>query len=122
MIDIIAIGLGGFFGAILRWCVSILSIKIFGLGFPIGTLIVNCVGSFLMGCLYAYMRNYEINEVFRAFMGIGFLGALTTFSTFSSESFLLFQQEAFFKGILNIFLNVFLCIMLVKIGMMIFNK
>ncbi|KYN87750.1 camphor resistance protein CrcB [Vibrio cidicii] len=105
------IALGGAFGACSRYLVSELCVLLFGRGFPYGTLTVNVVGSFVMGLLIAAFESELLaTEPWRQVIGLGFLGALTTFSTFSMDNVLLMQQGAFLKMGLNILLNVTLSI------------
>jgi CrcB protein len=89
-----------------------------GKGFPFGTLTVNILGSLLMGILYGLIDK-QIIEVSpaKSLVGIGFLGALTTFSTFSMDSLLLLQQGQIVKMVLNIVLNVVMCIFMAWIGL-----
>ncbi|GAL12769.1 CrcB protein [Vibrio astriarenae] len=117
------IALGGAFGACSRYLVSELCVQLFGRGFPYGTLTVNVVGSFAMGCLIAAFENEMLaTEPWRQIIGLGFLGALTTFSTFSMDNVLLMQQGAFFKMGLNVLLNVLLSISAAWIGFQILIK
>lgn len=105
------VALGGAIGACLRFFLTQQSIKLLGNGFPFGTLSVNVVGSFALGCLYAWLEQHQdISDNFRLFIGVGVLGALTTFSTFSYETVLLVQDGDFARAILNILVNVGLCI------------
>ena len=112
------IALGGASGACLRYFLSETMLKLLGRGFPFGTLTVNILGSLLMGILYGLLEK-EIIAVSPAktLIGIGFLGALTTFSTFSMDSLLLLQQGHFFKMALNITLNVVVCIFMAWLGL-----
>ncbi|HCH5257224.1 TPA: fluoride efflux transporter CrcB [Vibrio parahaemolyticus] len=111
------IALGGAIGACSRYLVSEFCVLLFGRGFPYGTLTVNFVGSFIMGLLIAAFENEILaTEPWRQVIGLGFLGALTTFSTFSMDNVLLMQQGAFFKMGLNILLNVVLSISAAWIG------
>ncbi|TNY74463.1 fluoride efflux transporter CrcB, partial [Vibrio parahaemolyticus] len=111
------IALGGAIGACSRYLVSEFCILLFGRGFPYGTLTVNVVGSFIMGLLIAAFESEILaTEPWRQVIGLGFLGALTTFSTFSMDNVLLMQQGAFFKMGLNILLNVVLSISAAWIG------
>ncbi|EGR2190903.1 fluoride efflux transporter CrcB [Vibrio parahaemolyticus] len=111
------IALGGAIGACSRYLVSEFCVLLFGRGFPYGTLTVNVVGSFIMGLLIAAFENEILaTEPWRQVIGLGFLGALTTFSTFSMDNLLLMQQGAFFKMGLNILLNVVLSISAAWIG------
>ncbi|TOJ13184.1 fluoride efflux transporter CrcB [Vibrio parahaemolyticus] len=110
------IALGGAIGACSRYLVSEFCL-LFGRGFPYGTLTVNVVGSFIMGLLIAAFESEILaTEPWRQVIGLGFLGALTTFSTFSMDNVLLMQQGAFFKMGLNILLNVVLSISAAWIG------
>ncbi|HCG6123023.1 fluoride efflux transporter CrcB [Vibrio parahaemolyticus] len=111
------IALGGAIGACSRYLVSEFCVLLFGRGFPYGTLTVNVVGSFIMGLLIAAFESEILaTEPWRQVIGLGFLGALTTFSTFSMDNVLLMQQGAFFKMGLNILLNVALSISAAWIG------
>ncbi|EGQ9206870.1 fluoride efflux transporter CrcB [Vibrio cholerae] len=111
------IALGGAVGACARFLVSEICITLFGRGFPIGTLAVNVVGSFIMGALIACVENEWLSPYpWKQVIGLGFLGALTTFSTFSMDNVLLMQQGAFFKMGANVLLNVILSISAAWIG------
>ncbi|ELA6986220.1 TPA: fluoride efflux transporter CrcB [Vibrio parahaemolyticus] len=111
------IALGGAIGACSRYLVSEFCVLLFGRGFPYGTLTVNVVGSFIMGLLIAAFESEILaTEPWRQVIGLGFLGALTTFSTFSMDNVLLMQQGAFFKMGLNILLNVVLSMSAAWIG------
>ncbi|EGQ7779358.1 fluoride efflux transporter CrcB [Vibrio parahaemolyticus] len=111
------IALGGAIGACSRYLVSEFCVLLFGRGFPYGTLTVNVVGSFIMGLLIAAFESEILaTDPWRQVIGLGFLGALTTFSTFSMDNVLLMQQGAFFKMGLNILLNVVLSISAAWIG------
>ncbi|ADN76177.1 camphor resistance protein CrcB [Ferrimonas balearica DSM 9799] len=112
----LAVALGGAIGASLRYGTSILALRLFGTAFPYGTLAVNCVGSFAMGALYAYGASAELSPHWKALIGVGLLGALTTFSTFSNETLLLMQEGAWLKAALNISLNLVLCLLMVFLG------
>lgn len=102
---ILAIGTGGFLGAIARAYSIHLSNKIIPLEFPLGVLLVNIIGSFLIGVLFAIFAHYTVSDSLKAFLTTGFLGALTTYSTFAIESFFLLQSSLWL-GITNMLLNV----------------
>lgn len=111
------IAIGGAFGACSRYLISELCVLLLGRSFPYGTLTVNIVGSFIMGLLIALFESEVIaTEPWRQIIGLGFLGALTTFSTFSMDNVLLFQQGDYLKAGLNIVLNVVLSISAAMIG------
>jgi CrcB protein len=111
------IAIGGASGACLRFFLSQLMLQWFGKGFPFGTLLVNIIGSFSLGLVYSLIENGQIEIVlWRTTVGIGFLGALTTFSTFSVDTVVLMQQGYVLKGLLNIFLNLVCCLVAAWLG------
>ena len=69
-----------------------------------------------MGVVYAFGQVSEVSPEIKAFIGVGMLGALTTFSTFSNESLLLMQEGYLVKAILNVVVNVGVCIFVVFLG------
>jgi len=103
---IAAVGCGGFLGAIARVYLNATVTKLLPHEFPFGILTVNVLGSFLIGILFAIFIHYNVNESLKAFLTAGFLGALTTYSTFAIESFFLLETS-FFLGVSNMALNVF---------------
>jgi len=120
MQTIIFVGLGGFIGAISRFLLSSYMQKSMET-FPIGTLSVNVLGGFLIGFLALYFQQHASPE-YRALVITGFLGALTTFSTFSYESVMLIEHGAFAKALFNIMINVILSISATILGMWVFKK
>ena len=82
----------------------------FGKAFPCGTLLVNVSGSLLMGLLAGCWQRWGTSSVFALFAGAGFLGALTTFSTFSMDTLAAFHAGHPAKAVLNIGLNTALCL------------
>jgi CrcB protein len=111
------IAMGGAFGACSRYLLSELCAQLFGRSFPYGTLTVNILGSLMMGILIGLFESGVIaSEPWRQIIGIGFLGALTTFSTFSMDNVFLLQQGDYLKVGLNILLNVVLSISVAMIG------
>ncbi len=112
------IALGGAIGACLRFFISEMTLHWLGKGFPFGTLLVNLVGSFLLGVLYATIEQGVLDvSPWKTILGVGLLGAFTTFSTFSVDSVLLLQSGMYWKGILNIFMNVACCLLMAWLGM-----
>lgn len=111
----IAVGSGGFLGAILRFYVGTMITKYYPEGIPLATLIVNLSGSFFIGLLMAIFITFELPSYLKLFIITGFLGALTTYSTFAIETYFLLGSHIYY-GILNIFLNLFGCIGMAALG------
>lgn len=86
----LAVALGSAVGGVLRWAVQ-LGLNARWAGFPLGTLVVNCVGGLLIGVSLAWFARSP-NEVLRLLLVTGFLGGLTTFSAFTGESLTLLQR------------------------------
>lgn len=117
------VAIGGASGACLRYFISQILLNWLGKGFPFATLVVNISGSFIMGFLYGLIEQGTLEvSVYRTLIGIGFLGAFTTFSTFSLDTVLLFQQGDIFKAMANIFLNVLLCLGAAALGVYIVSN
>jgi len=104
----LAIALGGSIGACLRYAVSLWSRSTWGENFPYGTLMVNIVGSFLLGFLVIVLSQKFATPLWlRQLLFVGVLGAFTTFSTFSVESVELFQAGKEWFALKNIAYNLF---------------
>ena len=88
-----AVGIGAVLGALLRWGAGILFNAVWA-GFPLGTLLVNASGGLLAGMAFVVFGRYP-NEALRLLLVTGFLGGLTTFSTFSAESLSLLEKGRF---------------------------
>lgn len=82
LLHVLLVGIGGLFGSIARFSLSELFKRRFTVKLPIATLTVNIMGSFLLG----FFLGIQVNELWMALLGTGFLGAFTTFSTFSLEN------------------------------------
>ena len=116
---IILVLTGGSLGALLRYGVSLLAARLFGTGFPWGTLIVNLAGCFLIGLSFSLAdrgSNFMDPSV-RLFFATGFLGALTTFSTFALESVNAVRAGYNLSALLNFLSNNILGSILVVLGM-----
>jgi len=120
MQTLLFIAAGGALGAIFRYAVSNGVHALAGRGFPYGTLTVNVVGSLLMGVLYIlFIERISNNLPLRAMIITGFLGAFTTFSTFSIETFNLLEGGETFKALGNILISVTLCLLAAWAGVII---
>ncbi len=119
MNQVIAIALGGAFGAVLRFFISTGVYQWLGRGFPYGTLAVNVLGSFLIGLMTValILERVVLSMEYRSAILVGLFGSLTTFSTFSLETLNLIEQGQFGKASLNVLISVFVCILAVWIGL-----
>ncbi|MGE8205066.1 fluoride efflux transporter CrcB [Heyndrickxia sp. NPDC080065] len=89
LINAFLVAIGGFFGAVVRYAISILVKNKLSPSFPIATLFVNLTGSFLLGYIYGMGTSGPLTLLF----GTGFLGAYTTFSTFKLENVQLIEKR-----------------------------
>ena len=118
MQQLLAIAGGGALGAILRFGVSNSIHRLLGRDFPYGTLVVNTVGSLLMGlCFVLLVERMAVSAEWRSALLVGLLGAFTTFSTFSFETLALFNAGAPIKALVNIMMSVMLCLLATWLGM-----
>ncbi|HZI88301.1 MAG TPA: fluoride efflux transporter CrcB [Pyrinomonadaceae bacterium] len=102
MIKLLLIGSAGFIGTLSRYWLSGLIAKRYGETFPLGTLVVNLVGCFLVGMLfYLLQERFMVNQTMRTVVMIGFLGGFTTFSSFELQTFTLLQNGEFGLAALN---------------------
>ena len=109
MINYILVAAGAAIGGALRYWLTDVAHKIIETTFPIGTLSVNVIGSFLLGIMVYYLDSSELlSSHLKILLMIGFCGGFTTFSTFSFETIELFRNSEYLLGIGNILLNVFL--------------
>ncbi len=117
MYKLIYIMLGGALGALLRYMLSGFVYRVTNYYFfPSGTLFVNLLGALIIGFLFGAFQNITIPNNIRVFIFIGFLGAFTTFSTYSLETFNLLKDSEYKFAILNILLNNVFSILFVFIG------
>ncbi len=112
------IGIGGFLGANARYLLGGWIAERYGTSFPYGTMVINVSGSFVIGFFLVLISDrFIIHPNWRLFFAIGFLGAYTTFSTFSFETFALIQQRSFFLAVANMAGSVVLGQLAVVAGM-----
>ena len=114
-----AIAMGGALGATARFAMSHQAYQWFGRDFAWGTLSVNVLGSFVMGLVAVlFVDKLALSTEWRAFVMVGFLGAFTTFSTFSYETMQYIEVGEINKAFINIAVSVVTCLVAVWIGML----
>lgn len=100
------ISLGAILGANARYLTGVWATERFGPSFPYGTLLVNVSGSLVLGFLIAALEGrLPLPSDLRFFLGVGFLGAFTTFSSFTVETLLLLRAGEVGAGIANVLTN-----------------
>ena len=114
----IAIAFGGAIGAVSRFWLHGAVQRFNDSSFPLGTFAVNVLGSFLIGVIFVVLaEKSQLNETWRPIVVIGFLGAMTTFSTFSLDALLLFEQGNYNTALFYIFSSVTICLFAAFAGM-----
>jgi CrcB protein len=119
MVSYLLVGIGGAIGSIARFWLSGLIATRFGQTFPLGTLIVNVTGSFVIGLFAALSEpggRWLVHPSCRQFFMIGICGGYTTFSSFSMETFALGQEGEWFHAAMNTIASFALCLFAVWLG------
>ena len=111
------IALGGAAGSVLRYLLGGVVQRSTGSGFPIGTMVVNISGCFLIGILVRQFLNMQLSNDLRALLIVGFCGGFTTFSTFSAETLALIEGGEYSRATAYVFLSVILCLLATLTGM-----
>ena len=119
MSQLYAVAFGGALGAVLRFLISTGVYQWLGRGFPYGTLAVNIIGSFLIGLMTEALvvQRVAFGDEYRLAILVGVFGSLTTFSTFSLDTLYLLEQGHLTKAMLNIFVSVSICVLVVWLGL-----
>lgn len=116
MIKCLIVGLGGFIGSILRYLIGLLPIGS-KINFPLKTLIINIVGSFIIGTVVAIaLKDKEVSEELALFLKVGICGGFTTFSSFAFESFDLFNKGEFIVALSYILISVVFSILAIALS------
>jgi len=114
---VLLIALGGAIGTVLRYLTSGLAAKWLGVDFPYGTLIVNLVGSFLIGVIHQLgTESMVLPDDMRWFLTTGVMGGLTTYSAFSYETVRLMEAQAWTEAWLNVVVTTVSCLALCFLG------
>lgn len=115
------VGLGGFVGANARFVVARVVGAAFETKFPLGTFVINVTGRFLLGVLGTIVaqRVMPNSESMRLALGVGFLGAFTTFSTFEFETHALFDDGSWLTATTNMFASLFVGLLAVRAGIVV---
>jgi CrcB protein len=113
----LAIGIAGSAGAILRYVLAV-QIGRLKTNFPLGTFVINITGTMFLGWFMTYVSRHHVSDTTRLAIGVGFVGAYTTFSTFMYESNALVDKGAEFQALLNLVGSLVVGIIAVRAGMM----
>ena len=114
MMNILAVGAGGFLGAVLRYGVSVIFVSRFGLHNALATFSVNIIGCLIIG----FLAGFEFRDIqpIKYFLIAGLLGGFTTFSAFGLDALLLFKDGEMLKALFYIFATMALCLASVFTG------
>ena len=116
--NIIYVGIGGFIGSCSRFLITRFFLQVLP-GFPLGTLVSNIIAGFLIGTIIGVERLlFPLPPNAKLFLTTGLLGGLSTFSAFSLETIVLFEQNNFVLAGLNIILNVGVSLLCVVLGIL----
>lgn len=117
MFNILAIALGGALGALSRYGLGHWVSTKWQQGFPLPTFIINITGAFLLGFLnILFLEKFTLGPIWRLSIGVGFLGAYTTFSTFGYEVIMLLENGSYWTAGLYTTLSIFVGFIGVALG------
>lgn len=117
--EIVIVASGGAVGAVARYAIAGLSYRWFSTALPWGTLIVNVIGCFALGALAEYNQIHRLTNQWTLGVGVGFLGALTTFSTFGHETIRLWEKGQSLHAVGNVAMNLVAGLIAVAVGIQI---
>lgn len=119
MLTYLAVALGSALGGVARYACTLLGSAWFGDAFPWGTIVINALGSFIIG-LFSTLTGTEgrflVRSETRVFVMVGFCGGYTTFSTFSLQTFLLLRHGEWLAALGNVVVSMVVCLAAVWIG------
>jgi CrcB protein len=114
------VGTGGFIGSILRYLVQYYTEKIMASTFPLGTLIANIAGSFILGIIFALAEKGNLlSAEWRIFLAVGICGGFTTFSSFAYNNFTMIKEQNYMQLFFNVGGSLVLGIFAVYLGIII---
>jgi len=116
LLKYVAVGIGGFLGAVARYALGSYIGGRYGVRFPLGTFVINVSGSFLLGLILTLLTRTTASAYWRYLIPIGFIGAYTTFSTFEYETLRAIQDGQLMTGLLNVALSLFVGFIAVWVG------
>lgn len=117
---ILIVGSGGFIGSVIRYLVQYYIEKVMTSTFPLGTLIANVAGSFIIGMVFALAEKGNLlSSEWRIFLTVGICGGFTTFSAFAYNNFTMIKENAIGQLLYNVGGNLFLGILAVYLGVVI---
>jgi CrcB protein len=123
LMQYLAIGVAGAFGAMTRYFVASLCSRWFGNEFPWGTLVINTTGSLFLGWFFTIVQDHiPVSDMFRLAIAVGFVGAYTTFSTFAFESNSLIAHGSAIKAVLNMGGSLLLGLIAVRLGIVLASR
>jgi len=116
MLNVLAIFIGGGLGSLSRYGISNL-LKTYSMDFPIATISVNIIGSLILGfAITLFWNKAPMHDTLKLAITVGFCGGLTTFSTFSWETFDLIKQGDYFLAFLYTVISVLVCVLAIGLG------
>lgn len=123
LIQALAIGLGGFVGALSRWAVALAFGSLLPVRFPVGTFFINISGSFFLGWFLTFVTfRYPVSDTLKLAVATGFVGAYTTFSTYMYESAQLNDDGAWIQSAVNLLGSLVVGLTAVKLGMILARR
>ena len=123
MIRYLLVVIGGGTGALARYVAASAIMTRFGGRFPLGTLVINVTGSFLIGFLMTMLsERFKLDPAWRLLLVVGFLGGYTTFSSFEWETYTAVRDGGFWTGMLNVVSSIMLGYVAVWLGAMLARR